>query len=637
MKNMKKIILPLVTGALLATGCSKFDEINIDPYQANDQQVQVEYFIDGAMMTDQMDPNISERIFVLYWKDAARQQWAGGPAVTGGYNDDWSSQWYSTSYMGKALNRIYSAVEVAENQIASGNIKAYTNNLLQIARIYRVYLLSELTDNFGPVPLNGFQGVNPDFADVQSVYNFMLDELKDATTKMDISVGEKPGNLGLDQAYGFDYSKWQKYGNSMRLRLAMRLSEVDPGKAKSEFEDAASKPLILNTDENFGVQERPGWDDLTGVMTREWNYYQLPQTYSNIVVGLGGVSTASQVSASIASYVKPADYVGMRFADHWPSKVNDPIAGFWLDGIPNTMDPRALKTFILPGDVSNPDFNAYPSWDNSARETSRTLTDADGNTIKTLDAKYTWNGLVNGSWGDKGAKNNVAGWNGTSPRLANHYRNNTAVRLFFANWETYFLLAEAATYNWSVPMTGKAAYEAGIDASFDYVGVSQYATAYKGSTSYNYAGTSVSWDHVTEPGASHTMNYVDGYTGTAGTVNILYPVNNLYKNGTVKNDHLTKIITQKYIAQNPWIPMEVWSDQRRLGLPFFENPAVETSLTNMPDLNASNYMTSSVKFFPQRLRYPSGVSGTNPAGYEHAVQQLGGPDIVLTPLWWAKH
>lgn len=637
MKNMKKIILPLVSGALLATGCNKFDEINIDPLQANEQQVQVEYFIDGAMMTDQMDPNISERTFVLYWKNAAHQQWSGGGIATGGYNDDWSSQWYGTSYMGKALNRIYSAVDVAEKQIASGKVKSYTNNLLQIARIYRAYLLSELTDNFGPIPLNGFQGVNPTFSDVKSVYYFMLDELKDASNKIDISVGEKPGNTGLDQAYGFDYAKWQKYGNSMRLRLAMRLSEVDPGKAKAEFEDAAAKPLILNADENFGVAERPGWDDLTGVMTREWNYYQLPQTYSNLVVGLGGIKSADQVSPAIAAYVKPADYVGMKFADHWPSKTNDPIAGYWLDGLPYTIDPRAYKTFILPGDFTNPDFNSYPSWDNSAHTTVRTLTDAGGNTVKTLDAKFTWNGLVNGAWGEKGAKNNVATYNGCTPRLANHYRNNTAVRLFFANWETYFLLAEAATYHWAVPMTGKQAYEAGIDASFAYVGVSQYASAYKSSTDYNRAGTSVSWDHTDEPGASHTMNYVDGYTGTSGSVSILYPVNTLYKNGSVKNDQLTKILTQKFIAQNPWIPMEAWSDQRRLGLPFFENPAVETALTNMPDLNASNYMTSSVKFFPQRIKYPSGVPGTNPTGYEQALQQLGGADNVMTPLWWAKH
>ena len=56
------------------------------------------------------------------------------------------------------------------------------------------------------------------------------------------------------------------------------------------------------------------------------------------------------------------------------------------------------------------------------------------------------------------------------------------------------------------------------------------------------------------------MNYVDGLSGTPGTASINYPVNNLYKNGAVRNDHLTKIISQKFIAQTPWLPLEAWND-----------------------------------------------------------------------------
>ena len=35
-------------------------------------------------------------------------------------------------------------------------------NIMQVARIWRVYMMSELTDLFGPIPMNGFQGVNPE-------------------------------------------------------------------------------------------------------------------------------------------------------------------------------------------------------------------------------------------------------------------------------------------------------------------------------------------------------------------------------------------------------------------------------------------------------------------------------------------
>ncbi|MEI9912773.1 MAG: SusD/RagB family nutrient-binding outer membrane lipoprotein [Bacteroidota bacterium] len=239
--------------------------------------------------------------------------------------------------------------------------------------------------------------------------------------------------------------------------------------------------------------------------------------------------------------------------------------------------------------------------------------------------------------GVKGTKNGVINQNGTIPRLANQFRNSSNKRIFFAPWETYFLLAEAAEKGWATPVTGKVAYENGVKASFEYWGISSLATSYLASQDFSRTGTSVSWDHVTEPPATYSMNYIDGYTNAAGVATVAYPKNDLYKAGAVKNDHLTKIITQKFIAQTPWLPLETWNDQRRLGLPFFENPAVEVPLVNMPALTAATYMTSNVKFFPQRLRYPSGLKNSNAAGYSQAVGLLGGTDEVLTPLWWAKH
>lgn len=644
MKNiLKKSFLPALVALFFTTSCSDFEQINVNPLKANESQVQVEYFINNSIIGAQMDPHIAERIFVLYWKTAGHQQWGGGIS-TGGYDDGWSSDYYGSGYMGGWLNHIYAAVEVAEKQIANGDAKPYTNNLLQVARIWRVYLLSELADTFGPIPVDGYQGKNPNFSDLKTVYDFLLTELADATSKIDPSV---TGSLksALDRTYGFDYAKWQKYGNSMRLRLAMRLSEVDPARAKAEFEAAASKPLLTSLSETFQVQETGGWDALTGVMTREWNYFLLPATMNNLMIGLGGVKSADQVGTEMQGAVKAQNYVGMQFKDHFATMTNDPSAGYWMDGLPYSIDPRAYKAYIIPGDFSNPDFNAYPSWDNTAKTTVRKLVDADGNVVKELDSKYTWNAPVNGAWGAKGSKNQIYSFNGATPRHGQQFRNGSSQRVYFGPWETYFLLAEGAVRGWSTPMSGKAAYEAGIDASFAYwdsktlsgVKPSTFLSAYKSSTDYNRVGTSVAWDHTTEPAAGYEVSYVDGYTGVAGKTTRNYPNNGLYKNGTVKNDLLTKIITQKFIAQTPWVPLETWNDQRRLGLPFFENPAVEVPLANMPALNSSNYMTSSVKFFPQRVKYPSGLGNSNPAGYQQALSALGGEDNVLTPLWWAKH
>ena len=636
MKNILRTVLVLAAGSLLFVSCGEdFFDVNTNPKAASFEQVQVEYFLNNSITGAQMDPHVAERQFILYWKTGARQHRVNGVIATGSYNDGWTIDNYS--YLSGWLKTANLAVSIAEEKIDAGVVFAYTNNLLQIARIWRVYLMSEFTDNYGPMPIDGFQGINPEFKDVQTVYYYMLAELADAVSKIDVNV-QNPADLAkFDKAYGFDYLKWVKYGNSMRMRLAMRLSEVDPGKAKSEFEAAAAGPIITDAADMFAVAEKPGWDALTGVMTREWNSQPLSATLNNLYIGLGGIPTQEQVPEAFHSKIKPADYMGIRYEEHYGIYTNDPTSGFLFDGLYPVMDPRAYKAFIIPGWFDNPDFNHYPSWDQSAFTTTRTLLNLDGNgVLATIDGVGTWNAACLGAWGPKSSRNNFAFYGGTNPRLAHRYRNSTSKRVFFGPWETYFLVAEAAVRGWATPMNAKTAYEEGIAASFAYNGVTEHLQDYLMSESYNRAGTSVNWDHTAEPPSTVTMSYIDGYTLEEGTWTFTYPVNHLHNNGATKNDLMTKIITQKYLSQLPWLPLEAWSDHRRLGLPFFENPSVELPISTLPALTQANYMESRIAFFPQRVPYPSTLQNSNPAGYAQAVEYLGGPDAVLTPLWWAK-
>lgn len=633
MKTIIKTSCLLLATSLLLASCKKFDEVNVNPVAASPDQVQPEYFLNNSIIGAQQNPEVAERAFVLYWKTAGHQH-SNGDFNTGNYDDA-----YSTIYFNQVstwLNNANTAIKIAADKTASGTDAPYTNNVAQVARIWRAYLMSEMADNFGPIPLNGFQGVNPEYSDVKDVYYFMLEELKDASSKINVAVVNTDALKKLDPSYGYNYVKWIKYANSMRMRLAMRLSEVDPAKAKAEFEAAAAaNNFITSNEETFQVQERAGWDDLTGVMSRENNSQYISVTLNNIYLGLGGVKSADQLGAAFLPYIKPANWLGLKFDEHFTSKTNNPAAGYWFDGLPQTIDPRAYKTFIIPGDFENPDFSLFPLNTNDAKTTVRNLNDANGVAVKTIDAKYSWNAFTTGDWGIKGTKNELRAFRGTMPRLSSKFRLSTNKRVFFAPWETYFLLAEAAERGWATPISGKAAYEAGIKSNFEYWGL-QVSAGYLASEDFNRVGTSVSWDHITEPGTSHKMDYKNGYTNVAGVADVLYPVNNLYKSGAVKNDRLTKIITQKFIAQTPWLPLEAWNDQRRLGLPFFENPAIEIPLPNLPALNDGNFMTSNVKFFPQRVKYPSGLKDSNANGYKQAVSALSGVDEVLTPLWWAK-
>ncbi|MDB4922490.1 SusD/RagB family nutrient-binding outer membrane lipoprotein [Mucilaginibacter sp.] len=639
MKTIFKKSCLLLTATLLLASCKKFDDINNDPLKANGDQVQTEYFIDNAIVGAQQDPGLSERVFILYWVVGGHglQDEDGETFSRGSYDDGWTSEYYRQS--SQWLNNANSAIEIGTDQIAKGTSKVYTKNLIQVARIWRAYLMSEFSDSFGPMPTDGFQGKNPEFKDVKTVYYFLLDELKDASSKLDLTITNPSTLTKEDPAYGYDYAKWRKYANSMRMRLAMRLSEIDPAKAKAEFEAAAATNDFITdvATETFSVQETPNsYNPLSSVFRKESSWMGLPisATYNNLVFGLGGVKSADQLAASFQSAIKPANWMGQRFTEQFATKTNDPAAGYWFNGLPYSIDPRAYKIFSIPGNITDPN---YPGIGDTFTATQRDLKNAAGAVVKTLNSTNTWNAKADGNWGAKASMNQAITTNGFKPLLNLVYRNGNNRRVFFAPWETYFLLAEAAVRGWNTPVNAQTAYETGIAKSFEYFGTTANLSTYLASTDYNRVGTSVKWAHTTEPAASHAMNYEDGITGAAGVVSVNYPKNDLYKSGAVRNDQLTKIITQKYLAQLPWLPLETWNDRRRLGLPFYENPAVEDIMPDLPALNSSNYTTSSIKFFPQRMKYPSSLSNSNVAGYNQAVAALGGTDAVLTPLWWAKH
>ena len=647
---MKKILyITLIAVSAMLGSCSDFEDINVNPNAASKDQINVQWMLNNSITQAQQGPHIAERIFVYNWKDAARQHWFGFVSL-GDYSDDYNNEYLSLSANDGIANWLKSAgqaIKLADEQLASGTLttehdKKMTANVREVARIWQVYLMSEFTDNFGPMPLNGFQGENPQYSSVKDVYYFMLKELTESQAALDLTVKPLDEEKAFDKAYAFDFLKWKKYANSMRMRLAMRLSEVDPAKAKTEFEAAAKLEYIKDNADNFQVKEKEGgWTALEGVMSRSWNRQPVGATMSNIMVNLGGVKSADQLSAEYTSSIKPQNYLGKHYKNHFPTYVNDPYNGFLLDGLPYSIDPRAYKIFVLPfaaenpyKDAANPVRNFFGFKKNDKGET---VVDSE-NKVASFNMKYTWNGLSIGDWGLIGTAAELQN-SRIYPLLDNKYRKSTNARVFFGSWESHFLLAEAAVRNWTVPVSGKEAYEEGIKQSFAYHGVSNsFVANYLASQDYNRVGTSVAWDHIAEPPASVQMDMVDGYTNTPGKYTYKYPVASQTLYGKALNDRLTKIITQKYLAQMPWLPLEVWNDQRRLGLPFFENPAVEIPITTLPDLNKGNVLNSqSIKFFPQRLKYPSSLNNTNPEGYKKAVELLGGSDAVLTPLWWAKH
>lgn len=148
-----------------------------------------------------------------------------------------------TSFYPKAIKNLTDAIHRSEED---GNRK----NINAILRIYRVYMMSVITDIYGDAPYSeaglGYlkEIYNPKYDTQEDIYNDFFTELKDAASALNAANDRITG----DVIYNGDVAKWIKLANSLRLRYAMRISNVAPEKARKEFEDAlASEGGVLTS------------------------------------------------------------------------------------------------------------------------------------------------------------------------------------------------------------------------------------------------------------------------------------------------------------------------------------------------------------------------------------------------------
>lgn len=113
MKTVNKIYCGFASALLLLSACSDFEDINKDPNAVNEENVKTSYLLNKSIVGAQQNPEISERIFVIQWKSAARFERRGGLAVGANY-DVYNDMYFSTSYGVAWLNNINKAVQLSE-------------------------------------------------------------------------------------------------------------------------------------------------------------------------------------------------------------------------------------------------------------------------------------------------------------------------------------------------------------------------------------------------------------------------------------------------------------------------------------------------------------------------------------------
>jgi len=213
-------------------------------------------------------------------------------------------------------------------------------NIHAMTRILRVYFMQRMTDLYGNIPYEqAGKGLtenvqNPEYNSVQEVYPAMIADLQEARGQLD------PGVSAIDPAqdllFSGDVAKWQRFANSLILRIGMRMSEVAPGQAQSAVEDAISNGVMESNDdiaytihaESNG--DRNGIGEVFNDFPNGGHGFHMSQTFMDVLKGDAGVSNVIDPRTSIfaAQYTDSDELVTDNPAD--------------LEGLQNGLEPADL-------------------------------------------------------------------------------------------------------------------------------------------------------------------------------------------------------------------------------------------------------------------------------------------------------
>lgn len=348
-------------------------------------------------------------------------------------NNEMSRIW--TSFYTQSLKNIIDA----QYRTAEDAEKVNINSVL---RIYRVYLMSIITDTYGDAPFSeaglGFlEGkFNPKYDKQEDIYNAFFLELEDAVNKIDPTKDKVTGDL----IYAGDVTKWQQLANSLRLRFAMRISNVNPTKAQTEFENALAA--------NGGVITDASSDALIKYMTIAFSFGQ--EAYSDYRVNSLSQLLFGNDPANNPSY----------------------LCSTFFNQLYNSGDPRTFKISRCYYDG----LMSATSPDNRVDITQEMI--EKGIDFSPRDpGAYSWEPWPTGYDSDICAELAVNNPSVTAtmarevePKLANNFLKSDNPGVVMTSAEVKFLMAEATVKKWNVgSVSAEDLYKQGVRAAMDFL------------------------------------------------------------------------------------------------------------------------------------------------------------------------
>lgn len=334
-------------------------------------------------------------------------------------------------------------------------------NLNAALRIHRVYLTAVLADIYGDVPaseagLGYIAGIStPKYDTVEELYNWFFEEL----TACEALLGTGTDNISGDvTSMGGDVAQWKKYANALRMRYAMRISDVNPQKAQDEFEKAVAAGAISSAADDVYIKYADS----------PYTYYDGANDYdfrtnalSEILYGQDATSPTFVSSTLFYQLQRTADPRLYRICRHYYNIKRSQVKPDKEENIDLTDEVLAYFERTQTGEEPcNPGAAWYSDWMNvpatSELPTLQKKADMDANTYDNSDFRAR----------------------AMRPQLNIDFEMPNTPGDLMSYAEVEFLLAEAKTKGWNVSGDAESHYEAGVRASMQLLN-NHYLTSNK--------------------------------------------------------------------------------------------------------------------------------------------------------------
>ena len=567
MQKIYKTLIGLLAAGAIFTSCSKeyMQGLNTD-----------------TSKVESLDPNMQLTTALLQTYGDFSLMDTYRSYITG-FTQHFAGGWNVTNYAGSVYafddqmrllwDRYYSvSIKNLADGIANSTDKPNLNAAL---RIHYVYLMSVLTDVYGDVPCleagKGYlEGIStPKYDTQEEIYNFFFEELKACVAQLGTGEDRLTGDV---TSLGGDIEAWKRYANSLRMRFAMRISDVNPQKAQQEFEDA----LIAAG----GYIATPSQDAYVVYIDGPFTLYEGANELDFRVNALGEIlygqdpTSPTFVSSTFYNMMKdnndPRLYRICRHYINTKRSETKPDAEWNVD-----VTDEVLAYYERIGDEvqpCNPGAAWYSDWVNAPADSE----------IPTLEK------LV--------AQDPTAGFNGNNfnarmlrPFLSIDFEMPNRPGFLMSSAEVHFLMAEAADKGWTVTGTVEDHFKAGIADAMQIINKHYVAEERK----------------ITD---AEVSTYADAMAAGLAT-NAKEAIN-----------------TQAWLLHF-MNPSEAWANLRRSDYP------VVMDRTKLKTYDGFIYDDPDMST-PTRLKYPVLESKYNTANYNDAIQRLGGKDDWHARLWW---